>query len=106
MVTASFARIQPEKEARLRDWLTEPSTRKDEVRRSLAQEGTRHAQVYLLPPTDGPVLVYAMEAEDVKRAYAAFGASSLPIDEEHRALLAEVLAEPLQIEALYDCSVA
>jgi 1-deoxy-D-xylulose 5-phosphate reductoisomerase len=52
------------------------------------------------------VLVYVMEAEDVKRAYAAYGASSLPIDEEHRAVLAEVLAEPLQIEPLYDCSAA
>lgn len=104
MLTVSFARVRPEKEARLRAWLSELSARKDEVRRSLTQEGTRQEQLYLLPAADGPVLVYVMEAEDVKRAYAAYGASSLPIDEEHRAVLAEVLAEPLQIEPLYDCS--
>ncbi len=104
MLTVSFARIKPEKELRLRAWLAELGARRDEVRKSLAQEGTRQEQMYILPAPGGSVLVYVMEADDVRRAYAAYGQSSLPIDEEHRAVLAEVLAEQLHLDPLYDCS--
>ena len=92
MITVSFARIRPGQEARLRAWLTELASRQDEARQSLAQEGTRHEQLYVLPGADGAVLVYVMEAEDVQQAYSAYGASQLPIDVEHRAVLAQVLA--------------
>jgi hypothetical protein len=104
MLTVSFARIKPDKERRLRDWLIELGERQDEVRLSLAQEGARQEQMYILPSSDGPILVYVMEAEDVRRAYSAYGASSLPIDESHRMVLAEVLAEPLHLEPQYSCS--
>jgi hypothetical protein len=104
MLTVSFARIKPDKETRLRDWLIELGERQAEVRLSLAQEGARQEQMYILPTSDGPILVYVMEAEDVRRAYSAYGASSLPIDESHRMVLAEVLAEPLHLEPLYSCS--
>jgi hypothetical protein len=106
MLTVSFARVKPGMEARLRAWLAELSSRQAEARRSLEQEGTRQEQYYVLPTADGPVLVYAMEANDVKQAYASYGHSTLEIDDEHRAVLAEVLAEPLQIEPSYDCSIA
>ncbi len=104
MLTVSFARIRAGQEGRLRDWLAELAGRQDEARQSLAQEGTRHEQLYVLPGAEGSVLVYVMEAEDVQRAYSAYGASQLPIDLEHRAVLAEVLEAPLVIAPLYECS--
>jgi hypothetical protein len=104
MLTVSFARVKPEKEERLRTWLAELSSRKDEARKSLAQEGVRQEQAYILPTAEGPVFVYVMEAADVNRAYSAYGKSSLPIDEEHRAVLAEVLADQLAIAPQYDCA--
>ena len=90
MLIVNFARIHPEKEARLRA--------------SLSQEHTRQEQMYILPGAEGPLLVVVMEAEDVKRAYSAYAASQLPIDVAHRAVLAEVLLEPLELEPLYDCA--
>jgi hypothetical protein len=105
MLTVSFARIRAGKEDRLRRWLTELASRQDEARQSLAQEGTRHEQLYVLPGSEGSVLVYVMEAEDVQRAYSAYGASRLPIDDEHRAVLAEVLEAPLDVAPLYECAV-
>ena len=104
MITVAFARIKPDQEPRLRGWLEELSSRHEEVQQSLAQEGTRQEQMYILPTSEGPVLVYVMEAEDVQRAYSAYGASTLKIDEENRQVLAEVLAEPLQLEPLYSCT--
>lgn len=104
MLTVSFARIRSGQEGRLRDWLAELATRQEEARQSLAQEGTRHEQLYVLPDAEGSVLVYVMEAEDVQRAYSAYGASQLPIDLEHQAVLAQVLEAPLVIAPLYECS--
>ena len=104
MITVAFARIKPDQEPRLRGWLEELSSRQEEVQQSLAQEGTRQEQMYILPTSEGPVLVYVMEAEDVQRAYSAYGASTLQIDEENRQVLAEVLAEPLHLEPLYSCT--
>lgn len=104
MLTVSFARIRAGQEDRLRDWLAELATRQDEARQSLAQEGTRHEQLYVLPGAEGAVLVYVMEAEDVQRAYSAYGASQLPIDLEHQAVLVQVLEAPLVIAPLYECS--
>lgn len=104
MLIVNFARIRPDKEVRLRTWLAELSARRDEVRASLSQEHTRQEQMYILPGADGPVLVVVMEAEDARRAYAAYATSHLPIDVAHRAVLAEALLEPLELEPLHDCT--
>jgi hypothetical protein len=103
MVTVTFARIRPEKEQRLREWLADLNARQPEVRASLADEGVRQEQIYILPSSDGPILVYAMDAEDVRLAFDAFDHSKLPIDEQHRAVLAEVTSGPITAEAVYDC---
>jgi hypothetical protein len=103
MVTVTFARIRPEKEQRLREWLADLNARQPEVRASLADEGVRQEQICILPSSDGPILVYAIDADDVQRAFDAFDNSKLPIDEQHRAVLAEVTSGPITVEALYDC---
>lgn len=103
MIRLSFTRVKPDQEARLRAWLAELNTRQAEVRQTFAQEGTRQEQAYILPTADGPVLVYAMEADDIERARRAYGESTLPIDEQHRAVLAETLGHGLHVEPLFDC---
>lgn len=103
MLNVSFARIRSDKEQYLRKWLAELNSRQDEARQSLAQEGTRQEQAYVLSTADGPILVYAMEASDAQRAYAAYGKSKLAVDEKHRAVLAECVAESLDVDPLYEC---
>jgi hypothetical protein len=103
MLNVSFARIRPDKEQQLRKWLAELNSRQDEARQSMAQEGSRQEQAYVLSAADGPILIYAMELADAKRAYAAYGKSKLEVDEKHRAVLAECLAEALDIDPLYEC---
>jgi Family of unknown function (DUF6176) len=105
MLRVGFALIRPEKESRLRAWLTELGTREAEVIESFLRETTRHEQAFIMPSEAGPVLVYAMEVEDPVFAAAAYKDSSLSIDIEHRAVLEECLLERLKIEPLFDCAV-
>jgi hypothetical protein len=104
MIKLAIAKVKPEEEVRLRAWLAELSRRRDEVQATFAQEGVRHEQAYLLQTADGPVLVYAMEAADHEQAAQAFKASTLPIDVEHKAVMARVLAGKADAELLYECT--
>jgi hypothetical protein len=87
---------------RLRWWLAELNRRRDEVRETFAQETVRHEQAYIVAAGEGHLLVYAMELEDEERARAAFQASTLPIDAEHRHVMDEAVGEPADAELLYD----
>jgi hypothetical protein len=82
--------------------MSELMRRRDEVIATFENEGVRHELAYLLPVTDGWILVYASEMEDPERASAAFRASSLPIDHEHAQVMAKVLEAPADAELLYD----
>jgi hypothetical protein len=74
--------------------------RREEVLETFENEGTRHEVAYLLETSDGPIFVYAIEAED--RAHAASLESSHPIDAQHKEVMAQALAEPVPAELLYD----
>ena len=87
---------------RLRAWLREINSRREEVLETFAQEGVRHEQAYLLDTGSGHVLVYAMELEDEEKARAAFASSTLPIDAQHRDVMQAALGEPAGAELLYD----
>ncbi len=102
MLQIVFARVREDQLDRLRWWMSELTRRKDEVRQTFAQEGTRHEVAYLLYDLEGPVLVYAIEAEDHDRAREAFESSMLPIDIEHRQIMQEALDGPADVELLYD----
>ncbi len=56
-----------------------------------------------LPDAEGSILIYAMEAPDHERASAAYRNSTLPIDQEHRRIMGQVLGEPANVELLYEC---
>jgi hypothetical protein len=78
--------------------------RKAEVLETFADEGTSQEQAYILPTSDGPVLVYVMDTQDNERARAAYESSSHAIDLEHRAILTDCLGERLRLTPLYACS--
>jgi Family of unknown function (DUF6176) len=94
--------VRPEEIGALRAWLAGLMTRQDEVRETFRNEGVRHEQALLLAGADGPVLVYAIEVEDADRAHAAYASSRLPIDLEHREIMARVIEAPARAELLYD----
>ena len=102
MLRVTFRRIRPDKEAQLRAWLAELSARADEVRATFVDETVRHEQAFVLQTVDGPVLVYAMEADDLDRGREAFTRSKHAIDEEHKKVMGECLRDRLEVQPLYD----
>lgn len=97
-----FSRVRPEKLDRLRSWLEEVAHRRDEALETLANESVRHEAAWLLQTAEGPILVYAMEAEDLARVDRAFESSPFPIDHEHRRVMDEALIDPFPSEPLLD----
>ena len=102
MLRLRFRRVLPGKGARLRDWLAELSERASEVRLTFVDETVRHEQAYLLETSEGEVLVYAIEFEDLERSQAAYSSSTHEIDREHKAVMAECLGERIELLPLYD----
>jgi hypothetical protein len=103
MLEVVFRRVRPDKVDRLREWLREAERRADEIRQTFAQETMRHEIAYLIETREGPVLVYAMEAEDLEQAAAAYQGSALPIDREHHDVMADVLLPgSATVERLYE----
>lgn len=101
-VRVRFGRVRPEKVDRLRWWLGDVARHRDESLETLASEGVRHEAAWLLETAEGPILVYAIEAEDLARVDDAFKASTFPIDHEHWRIMDEVLAGAFPAEALLD----
>ena len=106
MLRVSIRKVREGEVERLRAWLVQLNRRRDEVLETFAQEGVRHEQAYLLDTGSGHVLVYAMELEDEEKARAAFAASTLPIDAEHREVIDRAVGEPAGAELLYDVQAA
>ena len=105
MIKLAIRKVKPDQESRLREWMVDLGRRSAEVRETFAQEGVRHEQAFLLKTSEGSVLIYTMEAADHERAAAAYRNSTLPIDQEHRRIMAQVLGELASAELLYECAV-
>jgi hypothetical protein len=103
MIRLSVQRVKAEEEPTLRKWMAELNRRKNEVVETFVAEGTRHEQAYLLKTSDGPILIYAMEAPNHEAAAAAFKSSTAPVDIEHKQLMKQVLAGKADVELLYEC---
>ena len=103
MIKVAIRKLKPGQEDQLRTWMAELTRRSAEVRETFAQEGMRHEQAFLLDTADGCVLIYAMEAADHERAASAFRNSTLPIDVEHKRIMAQVLGDSANVELLFDC---
>ena len=102
MVRVRFFKVQPERLARLRAWMAELAQRHEEVQQTFRQETVRHELAYLIQGSDGPILVYIIEAEDLEQAARAVRENPLPIDLEHRQVMTEVLGDPVSAESLLD----
>ncbi|MEV6610839.1 DUF6176 family protein [Kutzneria sp. NPDC051319] len=102
MIHLSVLRLRPDKLDRLTDWFSEANERGDEVRQTFAQEGVRHEQAYLLHTADGPLVIYVEEVKDIVAAEAAFRSSTIPIDAEHKAVMAEVIDGKVDTTLLFD----
>ena len=105
MLKVSLRRIKPGHENRLKQWFKEMMGRQDEVRETFRQETVRHEIAYILEDAEGLILVYAVEVEDYEKGRQAFQESRLPIDIEHKAIMAESLGERLRIEPIYECAI-
>jgi hypothetical protein len=82
----------------------ELTQRRDEVVETFRAEGTRHESAYLLQGASGPVLVYVQQVDDPEQARRAFAASQLPIDLQHKQVMAEVREGRANVELLFDLS--
>lgn len=102
MLRVWISRIRPDKESRLRAWLAELGARADEVRATFLDETVRAEQAFIIAGDTGPLLIYVIEAEDPERGSQAFANSRHKVDAEHKAVMRECLAEPLQLVPLYD----
>lgn len=102
MLRTWIHRVRPGKEARLRDWLAELNSRDGEVRESFAASGVRAEQAYVLSGAAGSLLIYVSEAADHSAAQAAFDASTLPIDVEHRRVMEECVESTVDAWPVYD----
>ena len=106
MLEVVFSRVEEARVEQLRAWMEELGHREDEVLETFRNEGTRHERAFLLEGRDGPVLVYAIEAEDPERARQAYSDSTLPIDLEHRRVMREVLSGRSEVEELLNLSLS
>lgn len=86
-------RIEPGETERLREWLAELRSRRDEAIETLEDEGVYAETAFIESRADGDYLLTYMEAADLERALEAYESSSHEIDREHRAVLDEVLAD-------------
>ena len=104
MLLINCHRVKSDQVERLRAWLLELNERVDEVRQTFVQETVRHEQGIILQGAEGPILIYAIEAEDLEAGRQAYEASTLPIDFEHRRIMDAVLDGPADVERIYDMS--
>lgn len=103
MLEVAFRKVNPAEVERLREWMAELDRRPDEVRETFRRETVRHERAWLLQGPEGPILVYAIEAHDPELGHRMARESALPIDVQHRQVMAEVLEGPADAEPLYEC---
>lgn len=103
MIHLSVRRLKRDHVEAVRAWLAQvETTRRDEAIATLLAEGVTHETAQLLETSDGPVLIYVMEADDIDRARAVGAASDAPIDAEHHAVMRAADDGPVPVETLLD----
>ena len=103
MIHLVARRIDPDQREHVVEWLrTVDGPRREEALASLEAEGIRHETAMILEGIDGPVIVYAMESEDVERARTIADDSPRPIDGEHRAVMRAADAGAADADILLD----
>lgn len=102
MLNASFAAIEEKDVPVIRAWLASLAERREELRESYRQQGTRHELFFVVRAPD-PVLVLISELDDVEQGSVTFLGSRLPLDLEFKSLVQTVSnGEMLVGELLFD----
>ena len=102
MIRLGVYRVRPDKLDRLKAWLIEVAQRTDEVRESFAEGGISHEQAHLIVTANGPMLVAAVEHTDREAVSENSRRSTLPLNVEHEAVMAEVLDGVVETTKLLD----
>ncbi|HYY79743.1 MAG TPA: DUF6176 family protein [Actinomycetes bacterium] len=102
MMQVGFFKVRPDQVERLRGWMHELTQRRHEVLETFRAESTRHECAYLIQGASGPILIYAQQVDAPEQARQAFAASQLPIDLQHKQVMAEVREGPAEVELLFD----
>jgi len=88
VIHLSLRRIKPENRVEVEDWLARVGSElHSQAVDTLIAEGVTHETAVLIDTSDGPVIVYAMETDDIDRARAVGAASASPIDHEHHRVM-------------------
>jgi hypothetical protein len=88
VIHLSVRRIKPENRADVEEWLGRVGSQlRAQAVETLIAEGVTHETAVILDTSDGPVIVYAMETDDIDRARAVGAASASPIDDEHHRVM-------------------
>ncbi len=103
MIEVAVRRVKPGEVETVRAWLrTVSGTRRGEAVATLIDEGVTHETAVLFDTAEGPVIVYAIEAEDLERAYEVGRRSKHRIDADHKRIMEAALGDPVPIEVLLD----
>jgi Family of unknown function (DUF6176) len=103
MIEVSVRRVKPGQEETVRSWLRQVGgSRRGEAAATLMEEGVTHETVVLFETSDGPMVIYAIEADDLDEAYDVASTSRHRIDADHKRIMESALGEPVPIELLLD----
>jgi hypothetical protein len=103
MIRLAVRRVHPGEEDRLREWLNDlNTTRADEARATLVDEGCSQEIGVLVSTSDGLLLVHAMDVLSEEQSKLASQKSQHPIDLEHRRIMGAALDEEPELERLLD----
>ncbi|RFA15512.1 hypothetical protein B7R22_06700 [Subtercola boreus] len=103
MIHLNFRTVKPEARETVELWLSELNgLRRDEALESLRAEGVRHETAVILDTSDGPILVHAMESDDIDRARRIGAASTLPVDKRHHEVMRAADGGPAASRVLLD----
>ncbi len=103
MIHLVARRIRPDQRDRVAAWLREvDGPRRAEALESLEADGVTHETAMLIDTAGGPIIVYAMETDDLAHSIAMTDQSSRPIDAEHRAVMRAADEGPAMAEVVLD----
>lgn len=105
MIHLVARRIRSDHRDRVVSWLREiDGPRRVEALESLAAEGVEHETAMHIDTSDGPLIVYAMQTDDLAGSRAVADKSPRLVDAEHRAVMRGSDDGPVAAEVVLDLS--
>ena len=82
------------------DWSRELKRREEEVLTTLRNEGVRLEACFLAEDED--CVYYFLEVEDLKKAYAVFEKSQIPVDRKHENVKQSAFIDEVYLKKLFE----